>query len=244
MQIEHIEINNQKYEINIYYDNRKNAKATIGKKQINIRIPKYISNSEKTNIENKLKTWIIKKIQDMQNKGDYFQKDVKKYNTGDIIKLCNKEYILNIVEVKEIQTLGVLSGNIITITISNSLNEIKKNEIISKYINKLIAEDNISWITNKINILNQTYFNQKINKIHLKNNTSNWGSCSITGNINISTRLLQAKEEVINYVCIHELAHLIEHNHSEKFWQIVHNAMPDYKEQIKWLKENNNNFSF
>ena len=45
MQIEHIEINNQKYEINIYYDNEKNAKANI-EKQINIRIQKYISNSE------------------------------------------------------------------------------------------------------------------------------------------------------------------------------------------------------
>ncbi len=77
-----------------------------------------------------------------------------------------------------------------------------------------------------------------MNNIFFKYNTSNWGSCSRKGNINISTRLLFAPEDVLEYVCIHELAHLIELNHSDRFWQLIQQVVPDYKKKIQWLKEN------
>ena len=72
----------------------------------------------------------------------------------------------------------------------------------------------------------------------LKYNTSSWGTCSSSKNINLSTRLLFAPDGVIEYVCIHELAHMLEMNHSERFWNLVERAMPDYKEKIDWLKQN------
>jgi len=50
--------------------------------------------------------------------------------------------------------------------------------------------------------------------------------------------LLFAPDEVIDYVCIHELAHLKERNHSPEFWKLVEGALPDYREKEKWLKEN------
>ncbi|MCB0682671.1 MAG: M48 family metallopeptidase, partial [Saprospiraceae bacterium] len=56
-------------------------------------------------------------------------------------------------------------------------------------------------------------------------------------NINLSTRLLFAPPKVIDYVIIHELAHLVEMNHSRRFWDLVAAAMPDYEEQEKWLKK-------
>jgi len=90
----------------------------------------------------------------------------------------------------------------------------------------------------KIYELNEKHFNRKINKIFFKHNKSNWGSCSNARNINISTRLLFAPDEVLEYVCIHELAHLIEQNHSDRFWTLVETAMPNYVEKEKWLKEN------
>ncbi|HLC81444.1 MAG TPA: M48 family metallopeptidase [Candidatus Nanoarchaeia archaeon] len=86
--------------------------------------------------------------------------------------------------------------------------------------------------------LNEKYFKFYVGKIFLKYNASNWGSCSNSGNINISTRIIFAPGEIIDYVCIHELAHLQEKNHSPKFWKLVEQALPDYKEKQKWLKEN------
>lgn len=72
-------------------------------------------------------------------------------------------------------------------------------------------------------------------KLRLK---SRWGSCSSKGNLNFNSSLIQAPDSVIDYVIIHELAHLIELNHSPKFWNIVEKFCPDYQEAEKWLKDN------
>ncbi|MCL2399945.1 MAG: M48 family metallopeptidase [Defluviitaleaceae bacterium] len=56
-----------------------------------------------------------------------------------------------------------------------------------------------------------------------------WGSCSSQKNINFSWRLIMADDDVIDYAVVHELAHIIQMNHSEKFWLTVENVLPDYK---------------
>ena len=63
-----------------------------------------------------------------------------------------------------------------------------------------------------------------------------FGSCSSLGNINFSCRLALYPYEGIEYVCVHELAHLKEMNHSARFWAEVEKVMPDYKEHRLWLK--------
>ena len=64
-----------------------------------------------------------------------------------------------------------------------------------------------------------------------------WGSCSNKGSINYSWRLIMAEEEIMDYVIVHELAHLRELNHSPRFWTIVETILPDYKRRQKKLKE-------
>jgi predicted metal-dependent hydrolase len=78
----------------------------------------------------------------------------------------------------------------------------------------------------------------------LKNNQSNWGSCSSKRNINLSSRLLFAPEKVLDYVIVHELSHLKEMNHSKKFWDIVASVMPDYKKMETWLSKNGDKLKF
>jgi len=64
-----------------------------------------------------------------------------------------------------------------------------------------------------------------------------WGSCSSTARINFSWRLIQAPDSAIDYVVVHELAHLKEHNHSAKFWAEVVKIIPDYKCKKEKLKQ-------
>ena len=66
---------------------------------------------------------------------------------------------------------------------------------------------------------------------------SRWGSCSSKGNLNFSWYLVMADEDTMNYVVVHELAHLLEMNHSSKFWKIVEDILPNYKQEKKKLKE-------
>lgn len=65
-----------------------------------------------------------------------------------------------------------------------------------------------------------------------------WGSCTCTGGLNFSWRLVQAPPGIIDYVVVHELVHLVQHDHSRKFWAKVKEIMPDYAERRKWLREN------
>jgi predicted metal-dependent hydrolase len=78
-------------------------------------------------------------------------------------------------------------------------------------------------------------FNVKYNKISIKNQKSRWASCSKNGNLNFNLLLVAAPSNVIDYVMIHELMHLIEFDHSHQFWQLVKEADPDYKKHREWL---------
>ncbi|MDD4774816.1 MAG: SprT family zinc-dependent metalloprotease [Eubacteriales bacterium] len=63
-----------------------------------------------------------------------------------------------------------------------------------------------------------------------------WGSCSGKNSINFSWRLILAADDVIDYVVVHELAHIKEHNHSGRFWEIVQGVLPDYRRREEALK--------
>jgi len=71
--------------------------------------------------------------------------------------------------------------------------------------------------------------NIKINRVTLRGQTTRWGSCSKQGNISINYKLMQFREEVIDYVIIHELCHRRHFNHSPAFWQEVGKYCPNYK---------------
>ena len=74
--------------------------------------------------------------------------------------------------------------------------------------------------------------------IKVKNYKSRWGSCSSKGDVSYNWKIMQAPSSVNDYVVIHELCHLIEHNHSSKFWNMVEKYCPEWRESKEWLKRN------
>ena len=73
--------------------------------------------------------------------------------------------------------------------------------------------------------------------IKINSAKTRWGSCSAKSSINYSWRLIVADDDVIDYVVVHELAHITELNHSASFWSIVESVLPDYEERRAKLKE-------
>ena len=100
-----------------------------------------------------------------------------------------------------------------------------------------LAEKALEYIPKRV-----SYFAKQIGvtygKITIRNQKTRWGSCSSKGNLNFNCLLMLTPPEVIDYVVVHELCHRKEMNHSGAFWAEVEKVIPDYKEQIKWLKEN------
>jgi hypothetical protein len=73
-------------------------------------------------------------------------------------------------------------------------------------------------------------------RVSIRNTKSRWGSCSEHGNLNFSYKLLFLPEPLADYIVVHELCHLQELNHSPRFWQLVAQTFPDYKERRKVLR--------
>jgi predicted metal-dependent hydrolase len=76
-----------------------------------------------------------------------------------------------------------------------------------------------------------------VGRVTIKDTRSRWGSCSSKGNLNFSWRLLLAPWAVMDYVAAHEVAHLLELNHSPRFWSLVESRCPGYREQRAWLRQ-------
>jgi predicted metal-dependent hydrolase len=91
------------------------------------------------------------------------------------------------------------------------------------------------YITSRTRQLSIRYgFN--IGKVIIRGQKTRWGSCSARRNLSFNYKLMKYREEVIDYVIIHEMCHLKEMNHSKKFWALVAKICPDFKSLKKELK--------
>lgn len=79
-------------------------------------------------------------------------------------------------------------------------------------------------------------------RIRIGDQRTRWGSCSTKGTISYNWHLILMPERIMDYVVVHELCHLLEMNHSERFWRQVRVVLPDYEKRRKWLKENGNQY--
>jgi predicted metal-dependent hydrolase len=76
----------------------------------------------------------------------------------------------------------------------------------------------------------------QVNSIKITGATTRWGSCSAGGKVNFCWRLIMAPPAIINYVIVHELAHIRHANHSKQFWGLVQQFDPRWREHRKWLR--------
>jgi predicted metal-dependent hydrolase len=77
-----------------------------------------------------------------------------------------------------------------------------------------------------------------VRSVKLRSQSTRWGSCSSSGNLNYNWRLVAAPPFVLDYVAAHEVAHLVEMNHSPAFWATVKRTLPDMERGRAWLKAN------
>ena len=95
-------------------------------------------------------------------------------------------------------------------------------------------------LADKILLNKVQYYSKKLNvtpaQIKIGSAGSYWGCCTVKNVLRFSWRLFLARESAIDYVIVHELAHIKEHNHSAKFWAYVESILPNYKQEQEYLK--------
>lgn len=88
----------------------------------------------------------------------------------------------------------------------------------------------LEMVTERLTELNKKHYKLKFNKITIKSQKTRWGSCSKHRNLNINYKVLFLPPKFRDYIIIHELCHLKEFNHSNRFWRLVSRMMPEYLE--------------
>lgn len=229
--------------VRIYQERRANVRASIGKTAAYLRMPYGLPDREQARHLSWFKDWLHKQVVKSDTLPQHFGQ--REYRDGDTLTVGKRQYKLSIeYEDRKTHTGKLLPGGTIALRLSqyDQGPDFPKN--LQHLLSRIVAQDFLPEITRRVDDLNDRYFQQDIVAVRLKYNHSNWGSCSSKGNINLSTRLLFAPDDVIDYVIIHELAHRIEMNHSPRFWKLVSDAMPDYREKEKWLKVNGGGLGF
>jgi hypothetical protein len=96
-------------------------------------------------------------------------------------------------------------------------------------------ENALALAENRIKHFNQVY-NFDINRIFIKNQRSRWGSCSSNKNLNFNYKIVFLEPHLADYIIVHELCHLKELNHSKRFWNLVGQCVPLYRDARRGLK--------
>ena len=218
------------YSVNIIRTNRKKTVSIyISRNSVKLVVPKEINEKEINYILDSKKSWIISKL---KKKDLTSPKQPKKYVSGELFPYLGRKYPLEVINGKE-NSINLKRG---CLNIFISENEKKCNQLAKKILLEWYFARAKKLLTQK------TYkFCERIGvkpkTIIIKDYKSKWGSCSIKGDIRYNWRIIMAPIKVIDYLVIHELCHLLEHNHSQSFWSHVSIFCPNMKESRKWLKK-------
>lgn len=244
MATEHTTIKIQDIEVpvRIHREMRMGARASLRQDAAVLRIPRYLPEWEEQRLKKWFEDWLRLQMESKPHLLERLQPKV--FSDGDIVTVGARQYHLAIEERDTKGHSARLRGGVIHIQLSQLGSESNQKEAIATLLRRIVAQDQLPALTRRVHELNALYFKQNIKSVRLKYNRSNWGSCSRSGNINLSSRLLFAPPEVQDYVIIHELAHLLEFNHSHRFWDIVVAADPQYKTHVEWLKKHGHTCDF
>ncbi|PSM51750.1 peptidase, M48 family (DUF45 domain) [Campylobacter blaseri] len=199
------------YEINIKYKKMKYARLKVDKESnIYLSLPLRFPDYQALNFIKKNETWIQKTI--TKNKNRALPKD-KTYLKGVIYTLKFDENFKRV----EVANDTILAPNL---------------EIFMKFKKEFAKKEFMKFIE-----IYKPLVKKDVNRVVVRDMKTRWGSCnSKKGYINLALKLIEKSPDIIEYVVLHELTHLIYPHHQKSFYDFIKKIMPDYKDREKKLK--------
>jgi predicted metal-dependent hydrolase len=154
----------------------------------------------------------------------------KVYEPGESFLYLGRTYRIQIFHDRNItQDYVVFEGEMLDIHVKQLDNETIQQALRRFYYQqcKALVEKSISSY--------QSNFKTKPRSIRISDSKSTWGTCDSRLQLTFNWRLAMAPREVIDYVVVHEMCHMVHLNHDRSFWRLVGKLMPDYKEKENWL---------
>jgi predicted metal-dependent hydrolase len=207
---------------------RKTSAIKIQKGQVYIMVPKGLSRvAIETLVINKSR-WITEKLTHQQT---ILALPARTFSSGERYAYLGAEYVLTIIT-------GVTP--MIKLDQDRLIVSVRDQSTDSTAIIKVLL---INWYKQQaviaLKLKTQRYaavIGVQPTSMTIKTYKARWGSCSLSGAIQFNWKLMMAPDCIVDYVVVHELCHLLHHNHSPAFWAAVAHYCPDYRVHSAWLK--------
>jgi len=209
----------------IVYSNRKTLSIIVERdRSILVRAPRHMSAEEIQQLVDEKKLWLLEKINHPQK---YPPEPVKKeFVTGETILYLGRNYRLELTD-EDSDAIRFESYFYIS-----RHQKARAGELFRAWYMQRAHEKLLPRIRHFAQSLGVTY-----NRLLISDLKYRWASCTPKNNLNFNWRILKAPMFVVDYLIVHELAHLIEPSHSSAFWNVVAVQIPGYERPKTWLRE-------
>ena len=207
---------------------RKKLTITVERdRTIIVHAPQGISEEEVRRVVDAKRQWILTKLRHPQKYQDRLHPPGKEVVNGESAPYLGTDYRI---EVTETASGEIEFSHIFMVPAAH---QAKRREVLRDWYIAQAREKILPRVEQHARELGVRFTGAKI--VH---NRYRWGSCTVKNNVNFNWRLIKAPMFVIDYVIVHELAHLLEANHTPRFWNIVRAKIVDLDKAKTWLKEN------
>lgn len=214
----------------------KNLRITVTDRGVNVVIPPEITPEEAVRFVESKKDWVLKKTGEM----GFFKRESdeeREFSGGEEFLFQGRKLHLLIVQSDRKNTAVSVEADRIIVSVNHGPKTDSRKALIKRAMEDWYRDQARDVITERIKFF-QKMLGVEYNSINIRDQKTRWGSCSGRKNLSFNWRLIMCPQEILDYVVVHELCHLIHMNHSKKFWQEVESILPQYKIRKKWLKEN------
>ena len=191
-----------------------------------VSVPEQIDEQSLMRAIKKRSRWIYQKLRDLRAQSQYTTP--REYVSGESHLYLGKQYMLKVIHAPDaIQSVKLLRGKI----------EVSVRQYSPEKVKQLLDE----WYKTRAKevfakrlemVLEKALWVESRPSFRILTMQTQWGSCSPRGRLTLNPHLVKAPNACIDYVILHELCHLAEHNHSKRFYMLLGQVMPDW-EQVK-----------
>lgn len=214
---------------------RKSVGFLIGDQGLQISAPLRLSISELNNVIASKSTWIEQRLKQWETRSRQTVPLSNLLDNGKPIPVRGEAYQVEILQTRSKALLNPWTKSIVLPAYQNFT---QRDKAIEKVL-KAHAKEVFTHMATQL-VQQQVLEHRLPNfSIHLSSPSSRWGSCNSKREVRLNWRLVHYPPKLIEYVIAHELAHLVEMNHSARFWAVLESLMPDYREPHKTLSKMN-----
>ena len=207
---------------------RKSASIALEGNLVIVTVPISLSENRIRELISKRTPWIKAKLKEQSRKPTYKQKE---YVSGETFPYLGRNYRLKVVQGNE-QSVKMNGGYLVVTILNCEANKPNTVKCLIKDWYQEQAEQRLKEKTKRFSKIVGVY----PKSVSVKSYKSRWGSCSSNGELTYNWRIILAPHQIVDYVVVHELCHLLEHNHSPRYWQHVEYHLPNWKDCREWLR--------